>query len=124
MPYHPSDYWTSEIIMPSISERALGKMTGRDELDGIHLDMSKIEGYVKQLVLCISILIMTVLVITHVSIAVSNLIQPPSKDVSQRVKDKLLNALNSENIGSLVAEGDSGLFSRSNTIPPNCSTPE
>ena len=79
--------------MPSINEEIRERMVGRDEVDGIHLDMSKIEGYLKQLVLWIEILIMTVLVITLVYIAVWNFFAPTSKNVSERVIDKVLSAL-------------------------------
>ena len=77
-------------------------MVGRDELDGFHLDMTKVEGYLKKLVLWVRILIMTILVLSLVSIAVWNFFAPAHKDVSDRVIDKLIGALNSENIAALV----------------------
>ena len=86
--------------------------------------MSKIEGYLKKLVLWMRILIKTVLVITLVSIAVWNFFAPPRKGASERVKDKFLNELNSENITGLVVEGDSGRCSSTSTTPPKGSSPE
>ena len=80
-------------------------MVGRDEVDGFHLDISKVEGYLKQLVLWVRILIMTILVISLVSIAVWNFFATAHKDVSDRVIDKLIGAINSENLATLVGEG-------------------
>ena len=91
-------------------------MVDRDEVDGIHLDMTKIEWYLKQLILWILILIMKVLVISLVSIAVWNFLARPHKDVSGRVIDKLLSALNSDNLAGVVAEGASGRYSATSTI--------
>ena len=75
--------------------------------------MSQIEGYLKQFVLWIRILIMTVLVISLGSIAVWNFIAPDQKDVSERVIDKLLTALNRDNLAGIVAEGH---YSATSTI--------
>ena len=48
-----------------------------------------------------------------------------AKDVSDRVITNPLNAINSQNIACLLAEGDSGRFWRTSTIPPHgSSTPE
>ena len=106
--------------MPTLTEAVRERMIGhRDEVDGIHLEMSKIEGYLKQLVLWIRILIMTVLVISLVSIAVWNLFAPDQKDVSERVIDKLLTALNSDNLAGIVAEAH---YSATSTIPPDGGT--
>ena len=58
-------------------------MVGRDDVDGFHLDMAKVEGYLKQLVLWVRILIMTILVISLASIAVWNFFAPAHKDVSK-----------------------------------------
>ena len=98
--------------MPTLTDTVRERMVARDEVDGIQLDMPKIEGYLKRLVLWIRILIMTVLVISFVSIGVLNFFAPASKDVSERVILKLLNAVNSQNIDGLVAEVDSGRTSR------------
>ena len=44
--------------MPTFTEAVRERMIGhRDEVDGIHLEMRKIEGYLKQFVLWIRILI-------------------------------------------------------------------
>ena len=96
--YRPSDYCTSHIILTTISKIALEHMVGREELDGFHLDMTTIEGDLTQVVRWIRILILTVLAITLVPIAVGNFFAPYSKDVSQRVIDRLFIALNLENI--------------------------
>ena len=56
--------------MPTLREAVRERMIGRDEVDGFHLDMAKVEGYLKQLVLWVRILFMTILVISLVSIAV------------------------------------------------------
>ena len=85
-------------------------MVSRDEVDGFKLDMWKVEAFIKQLVLWFSILIMTVLLLSLVMIDILNFFAPPSKDASDRLIDKLLNALNSEYIAGLVAERDSGRY--------------
>ena len=64
------------------------------------------EGYLKQLILWIRILITAILVLSLVTIVVWNFFAPTNKGVSDRVKDKLLNAINYENIVGLVAVGD------------------
>ena len=69
---HPPEYWKSHIIMPTLIEAVSERMVGRDEVDGIQLDMTKIEAYLKQLVLWIRIRIMAALLIPLVSIAVLN----------------------------------------------------
>ena len=94
-------------------------MVGRDDVDGFHLDMAKVEGYLKQLVLWVRILIMTILVISLVSIAVWNFFAPAHKDVSDRVIDKLIGALNSENLAALVGEGEGARNSVTTTAHVN-----
>ena len=123
--YRPSDYWTSQIIMPTIEEESRERAVGRDEVDGFRIDVSKVEGYLKQLILWIRILITAFLVLSLVTIVVWNFFAPTSKDVSDRVIDKLLNAINSENIAGLVAAGDSERKStilHTSTTPPHRTT--
>ena len=79
--------------------------------------MAEFEGDIKQLILWISILIMTVLVFNVFKIVVWKFFTPPTKDLSDRVIDKLFNALNSENIASLVPKGDSGRYTSNGTTP-------
>ena len=70
--------------MPTLQEAVGERISAhRDEVHGIQLNMSKIEGYLKQLVFWIRILINTVLVISHVSIAVWNFFAPDQKEVSE-----------------------------------------
>ena len=102
--------------MTTIEEEIQAGEVGRDEVDGIRIDVRKVEAYLKKLIHWIRMLISVVLVLSLVRIVVWNFFAPASKAVSDRVIDKLLNALNSENIAGLVAEGDSG---RNSTIPPN-----
>ena len=122
--YRPSDYWTSEIIKPAISEAVREHMVGRDEVAVFRLDVPKVKAYLKELILWIRILITTAFAFTLDTIVVWNFFAPTRHDVSDRVRDKVLNALNSEKIAGLVAEEDSGRFSTTFTIPPNSNTPE
>ena len=94
-------------------------MVGRDEVDGFRLDMAKVEGYLKQLVLWVRILIMTILVISLVSIADWNFFAPAQKDVSDRVIDMLKGALNSDNHAALVGEGEPARYSITTTAHVN-----
>ena len=57
--YLPCDYWTSQIIMPSITEEIRERAVGRDEVAGFTLDLTKVEVYLKQLIIWIMILITT-----------------------------------------------------------------
>ena len=102
--------------MATIDEEIQAGEVGRDEVDGFKIDMAKVEVYLKQLILWIRIIITVVLAFSLFTIFVCNFFAPTSKDVSDRVIDKLLSALNSENIAGLVTEEDSGRIS---TIPPN-----
>ena len=92
--------------MPTTEEESRERAVGRDEVDGFRIDVSKLERYLKQLILWIRILITAILVLSLVTIVVWNFFAPSNKDVSDRVRDKLLNAINSENIAGLVAERD------------------
>ena len=94
-------------------------MVCRDELDEIHLYMTKIEAYLKQLVLSTLILIMALLVISLGSVALWKFLAAARKDVSEQVRDNFLNALNAENIAGLGADGYSGRTSSTITILPN-----
>ena len=105
-------------ICEDIQERGLG----RDDGDRLRIDVTKLELYLKQLILWIRILISVVLVLSLVTIVVWNFDAPTSKDVSDRGIEKVLKAVNTENIAGLVAEGDSGRFSTTSTILPNGST--
>ena len=86
--------------------------------------MTKTEGNLNQFIVRIRNLIQSILVINLVSIAVWNLFGPTIKDFSDRLIDKFLNAVNSENIAGLIAEEDSRRLSNTRTKPPNGSTPE
>ena len=105
--------------MPTLSEAVRERMVGRDEVDGFHLDMAKVEGYLKQLVLWVRILIKTILVISLVSIAVWIFFAPAHKDVSDRMIDMLIGALNSENLAALVGECGGSRYSVTTTAHVN-----
>ena len=81
--------------------------------------MAKVDGYLKQLVLWVRILIVTILMLSLVSIAVWNFFAPTHKDVSDRVFDKLIGALNSENFAALVGEGEGARYSVTTTAQVN-----
>ena len=102
--------------MPLIDEEIHERVLERDEVDGFRIDVSKVEVYLKQLILWIRIMLTVVLAFSIFTIVVCNFFAPTSKDVSDRVIDKLLSAVNSENIAGLGPEGDSG---STRTIPPN-----
>ena len=119
--YRASDYWTSEIILDKIPEESRERALGRDEGDGFKLDGAKVEVYLKQIILWVRVLMMSVLVLTLGTVMLWNFFAPTSKDVSDRVFNNLLHAINSENIAGLFAEGR---VSSTSTIPPHGRTPE
>ena len=80
--------------MPSVSEALREIMVATDEVDGFQFEMAKVEVYLKQLVLWVRILIWTILVISLVSIALWNFFAQANKDISDRVIDKLIWAVN------------------------------
>ena len=113
--------------MDTIPEEIREPAVGRDEVDGFRLDVTKVNVYLKQIILWVRVLIVSVLVLSLVTIVVWNFFAPTNKDVSDRVIDKLLNAINSENIAGLVPAGDSESTStipHTSTIPPHDSTQE
>ena len=83
--------------------------------------MTKVNVYLKQIILWVRVLIVSVLVLTLGTVMLWNFFAPTTKDVSDRVMNNLLHAINSENIGGLLAEER---FSSTSTIPPHGSTPE
>ena len=108
-------------IVEEIRERAIGG----DEGDEFRIAVSKVEGYLMQLRLWIPILITAILVLSLFTIVVWNLFAPSNKDVSDRVIDTLLNAINSENVAALVAAVDTEHIStipRTSITPPHGST--
>ena len=68
--------------MPRISQ-AVGEHTvGRDKFDGFRLEVVKLEVYLKQLILRLSIRITRLLVFSLLRNVAWNFIAPTSKDVS------------------------------------------
>ena len=94
------------MIRPTLFEAVREGMIGRDELDGFHFDTAKEQGYLKQLVLCVRFLIKTIIVIRLFSMTLWNFFAPAHNDVSDRVFDKLLRAINSDNLAARVDEGE------------------
>ena len=83
--------------------------------------MTKVEVYLKQIILWIRVLIVSVLVLTLGTVMLWNFFAPTTKHVFDRVRNNRLNEINSENIGDLLAEER---LSSSSTIPPHGRTPE
>ena len=102
--------------MATIDEEIQQRGGGPDDADGFRIDVTIVDAYLKKLMLCFRILISVVLVLSLVTIGFWNFFAPANKDLSDRVRDKFLNGVNTENNAGLVAEGDSGRIS---TIPPN-----
>ena len=66
-------------------------------------------------------LIVTVLILTLGTVMLWNFFAPTTKDVSDRVINNILNALNSQNIGGLLVQEHLSITS---IIPPHGSTQE
>ena len=56
--------------MPTTEEESRERAVDRDEVDGFSIDVSKVEGYLKQLILWIRILIPAILVLILVMLVV------------------------------------------------------
>ena len=74
--------------MPSNREKIQERAIGRDEVDGLRVDLTKVEEYLKKLILWIRIMITVVLVFSLVTLIVWNFFAPSIKDVSERVIQK------------------------------------
>ena len=107
--------------MDTIPEEVRERALDRDVVDGFRLDVTKVNVYLKQIILLVRVLILSVLVLTLGTVMLWNFFAPTTKGVSDRVSNNLLHAINSENIGGLLA-GER--LSSSSTIPPHGSTPE
>ena len=92
--YRPSDYWTSEIIMDKIPEEVRERTLCRDEVDGFRINERKVNVYLKQIILWIRVLMLSVLVLTLGTVMLWNFFAPTRKDVSDRVINNLLHAIN------------------------------
>ena len=110
--------------MDTIPQEGCERVLGRDEVDGFRIDVTKVNVYLMQIILWVRVLIATVLILTLGTVMLWNFFAPTTKDVSDRVSNNLLSAINSENLGGLLAEVNSGRFSSTTTIPPHGSTPE
>ena len=110
--------------MDTIPEEGRERALGRDEVDGFRLDVTKVEVYLKQIILWVRILMVSVLVLTLGTVMLWNFFAPTTKDVSDRVITNQLKAINSQNIAALMGEENAGRFSSTRTIPPHGSTPE
>ena len=107
--------------MDTIPEESLERALGRDEVDGFRIYVSKVNVYLKQIILWVRVLIVTVLILTLGTVMLWNFFAPTTKDVSERVINNMVHAINSENIGGLLAQER---LSSTCTIPPHGSTQE
>ena len=80
--------------MDTIPEEDHERTLGRDEVDGFKLDVAKVEVYLKQIILWIRVLMVSVLVLTLGTVMLWNFFAPTIKDVSDRVTNNLLHAIN------------------------------
>ena len=115
---------TSEIIRDTIHEEARERALCRDEVTGFRIVVAKVVDYLKQLIICISCLTPTVLLLCIGTVMLWNFFAPTSKDVSDRVINNFLSALNLQTLPGLLAEGDSRRYSSTCTIPPHANTQE
>ena len=83
-------------------------LQGGDQVDGIRIDLKEVEGYLNKLILWVRILFMSNLVLSLIAIVIWNFFAPPHRDVSERVINKILSAVNSENFGALAPEPPNG----------------
>ena len=107
--------------MPTIEEEIRERAVGRDDVDGFKIDVTKVNVYLKQIILWVRVLMVRILVLTLGTVMLWNFFAPTTKAVSDRVMYNLLHSINSEKIGGLLAEER---FSSTSTIPPHGSTQE
>ena len=107
--------------MDTVPEESQERALGRDEGDGFRIDVTKVNVYLKQIILWVRVLIVTVLILTLGTVMLWNFFAPTTKDVSDRVINNILNALNSQNIGGLLVQEH---LSSTSIIPPHGSTQE
>ena len=79
--------------MDTIPEEVRERALGRDEIDGFRLDVTKVNVYLKQIILWVRVLIVSVLVLTLGTVMLWIFFPPTTKDVSDRVINNLLHAL-------------------------------
>ena len=107
--------------MDTVPEESQERALGSDEVDGFRIDVTKVNVYLKQIILWVRVLIVTVLILTLGTVMLWNFFAPTTKDVSDRVINNILNALNSQNIGGLLVQER---LSSTSIIPPHGSTQE
>ena len=76
--------------MDTIPEEIRERAFGSDEVDGFRLDVTKVNVYLKQIILWVRVLIVSVLVLTLGTVMLWNFFAPTSKDVSDRVITKVI----------------------------------
>ena len=74
---------------------------GIDKVDGFKIELGQVEAYLKQIVMWIRILIMSVLALSLISIVVRILFAPLHRDVPDGLIDNIRNALNTQSFGAL-----------------------
>ena len=80
--------------MDTIPEESNERALGRDEVDGFRIDVTKVNVYLKQIILWVRVLIVTVLILTLGMVLLWNFFAPTTNDVSDRVNNNLLHAIN------------------------------
>ena len=85
------------------------------------IDVTKVNVYLKQIILWVRVLIVSVLVLTLGTVMLWNFFAPTTKDVSDRGSTNLVNAINSQNIAGLLSEWESD---NSKTIPHISTIPD
>jgi len=83
----------SEVVSSKIDGDEGGTM---DEVDGVTEKVTKIEEYLRQLIVWGRTLLIAILAISLIAILIYNFFAPAEKDVSSTVINKLLSALNQE----------------------------
>ena len=91
--------------MPSQSQPS-----GADQVDGFKIELDQVEAYLKQIVMWIRNLIMSILVLSLISIVVWNMFAPPHRDVPDGVIDNIFNALKRKSFGAIttISPGPNG----------------
>ena len=108
--------------MPSIYEEVQEPAVWRDMVDGFRLDVKNVEVYLKQFIVWIRIMVSVVLVLSLGTIFSWNFFAPTSKEVSDRVIVKFVNAIDLQYRVEVIVLEEPDRLSSTSIIPPNGST--
>ena len=77
----------------STQTKGFDVVDGTDQVDGLRIEMSKLEEYLRQIVIWVRIVFIAIVILGLAGLMFYNLISPPDKDVPQEYIDRFANTL-------------------------------